>query len=45
MMKFLKSTKEDVLTLAMDDIAVIKYHLDALFAVHKKSHGSSDVPW
>ena len=26
-MKFLKSTKDDVLTLAMDDITVIKGHL------------------
>ena len=34
MMKFLKSTKHDVLTLAMDDITVIKWHLDASFAVH-----------
>ena len=34
MMKFLKATHHDVLTLAMEDTTVIKWHLDASFAVH-----------
>ena len=32
-MKFLKSTKDDVWTLAMDEITAFKWNLDASFAV------------
>jgi hypothetical protein len=37
---FLKQTKDDVLTLQAEDDIIIKWHLDAAFAVHKdfKSH-------
>jgi hypothetical protein len=40
MMRFLKRTADDVLTLKVDDISLIKWHLDASFAVHAdfKSH-------
>ena len=34
MMRFLNGTKEDVLTLSVDDLHVIKWHVDASFAVH-----------
>ena len=34
MMSFLNGTKEDVLTLSVDDLHVIKWHVDASFAVH-----------
>ena len=42
-MKFLKSTNNDVLVLAMDYITVIKWHLDASFAVndYMRSHTGS----
>ena len=40
MMKFLNATKEDVLTLSADNLRVIKWYVDASFAVHEdyKSH-------
>jgi hypothetical protein len=40
MMRFLKRTADDVLTLKADDMTLIKWHLDASFAVHDdfKSH-------
>ena len=42
-MKFLKATLDDVLTLSMEDTTVIKWHLDASFAVHDnmKSHSGA----
>jgi hypothetical protein len=40
MIRFLKCTKKDVLTLKADNSHVIKWHVDAAFAVHDdfKSH-------
>jgi hypothetical protein len=40
LMRFLNGTKEDVLTISVDDPHVIKWHVDASFAVHPdfKSH-------
>ena len=40
MMKFLNNTKEDCLTLSADNLSVIKWYVDASFAVHEdyKSH-------
>ena len=39
-MHYLKSTKDDVLTLKTDGTRIIKWHVDALFAVHNdfRSH-------
>ena len=43
MMKFLKQTKKDVLTLSADGTGIIKWYVDAAFAVHPdfKSHTGS----
>jgi hypothetical protein len=40
LLRFLNGTKEDVLTMSVDDPHVIKWHVDASFAVHPdfKSH-------
>ena len=40
LMKFLNGSKEDVLTLSADNLRVIKWYVDASFAVHEdyKSH-------
>jgi hypothetical protein len=40
MMQYLKHTQEDVLTLKADGTCVIKWHIDASFALHNdfKSH-------
>ena len=40
LLKFLNGTRDDVLTLSADDLGVIKWYVDAAFAVHPdfKSH-------
>jgi len=41
MMKFLKTTQDDVLTLQSDNTNVIKWHVDASFAVHEDYRGQT----
>ena len=34
LLKYLNGTRDDVLALSADDLYVIKWHIDAVFAVH-----------
>jgi hypothetical protein len=40
MVNYLKATKDDILSMSADDTGMIKWHVDATFAIHKdmKSH-------
>ena len=47
MMKYLNATKKKVLTLSADKLSIVKWYVDAAFAVHPdyKSHTGATMTW
>lgn len=44
MLKFLNGTRDDALTLAADNLHVVKWHVDAAFAVHPDHKSPLEFP-